>query len=300
MAVWIGSHALTMTELLVLLGRAWSRLLLYPGGVSAFAVIWLITYLQPRIAPSLNAHVFHPKHTNLTHPPTFYSLHTFVSISAVVLPWLSLALLPLPLAPMMERPVDVLVVLALLEWPFVLTIAAEVRSSRLPVQQNGWKRLAGVLNGYPCFVLALLLLVTVSRSLQLDQLTRLPGMDAGFVVIVAWIFGVCSLVVSLPPIMGLGPSATAAPGDLGLRTGLRLRGVGLVVLALFPLLGLLESYLWVFLLACVLVGCYLIAFIRFAGRWSARRWATGYAVLALMQLVVLLGVSAVALQDRLG
>ncbi|MEM8531262.1 MAG: hypothetical protein AAGF95_10495 [Chloroflexota bacterium] len=299
MAVWIGSHALTMTELLVLLGRAWSRLLFYPGGVSAFAVIWLIAYLQPRIASSLNAHVFHAKHTNLTHPPTFYALHTFLSMSAVVLPWLSLALLPLPLAPSMERPVDVLVALALFEWPLVLTLATEVRSSNQSAQQNGWRRLAAALNGYPCFVLALLLLMTVSRSLQLDQLTRLPGMDAGFVVIVAWIFGVCTLVVSLPPILGLGPFATAAPGDPGLRIGLRLRGIGLVVLALFPLLGLLESYLWVFLLACVLVGCYLIACIRFAGRWPTRRWAIGYAVLALAQLVVLLGASVVALQDRL-
>lgn len=300
MAVWIGSRALTMTELLVLLGRAWSRLLVYPGGVSAFAIIWLITYLQLRIGPSLSPHAFHPKYTSLTHPSTGHSLHTVVSISAVVLPWISLALLPLPLAPTMERPVDVLVLFALLEWPFVLTIATEVRSSNVHVQQNGWRRLANVLNGYPCLVLALLLLVPASRSLQLDQLTRLPGMDAGSVIVVAWIFGVCSLVVSLPPILGLGPFATAAPGDFGLCTGLRLRGVGLVVLALFPLLGLLESYLWVFLLACGLATCYLIAFIRLAGRWEAKQWSTGYALLSLVQLVVLLAVSAVVLQDRLG
>ncbi|NOK64214.1 MAG: hypothetical protein GFH27_549323n47 [Chloroflexi bacterium AL-W] len=299
MAVWIGSHALTMTELLVLLGRAWSRLLLYPGGVSAFALIWLIKYLQPRIVPSFLRHSLHLQPTSSTYVPVSQPLHTFASMSAVVLPWLALSLLPLPLAPAMERPIDVLVVVALLDWPLILTIAIEVRQRGWSVQQNSWRRLAAALNGYPSFMLAMLLLVMASRSLQLDQLTRLPGADTVPAILVAWALGVCTLVVSLPPLLGLGPFATDAPEDVGLRIGLRLRGIGLVVLAIFPLLGLLESYLWLFLLLCVCITGYLILFIRLAGRWSAQQWAIGYALLALVQLAVLLGVSVVVLQDRL-
>jgi len=33
---------LTANELLALLGRAWPRLLIYPGGLAAFTLIWLI------------------------------------------------------------------------------------------------------------------------------------------------------------------------------------------------------------------------------------------------------------------
>ena len=36
------SGALTANELLSLLGRAWPRLLIYPGGLAAFALVWLI------------------------------------------------------------------------------------------------------------------------------------------------------------------------------------------------------------------------------------------------------------------
>src|SRR5262245_31385493 len=36
------SGALTANELLALLGRAWPRLLIYPGGLAAFALVWLL------------------------------------------------------------------------------------------------------------------------------------------------------------------------------------------------------------------------------------------------------------------
>ena len=42
---------MTANELAVMLGRAWSRLLIYPGGMAAFGIIWLINMLQNREPP---------------------------------------------------------------------------------------------------------------------------------------------------------------------------------------------------------------------------------------------------------
>ena len=41
-------NPVTANELLALLGRAWSRLLIFPGGLTAFGLIWLIGTLQNR------------------------------------------------------------------------------------------------------------------------------------------------------------------------------------------------------------------------------------------------------------
>src|SRR5690349_11985740 len=46
--------AVTASELLALLGRAWSRLLIYPGGLAAFAAARLIAIIQKRELPSPN------------------------------------------------------------------------------------------------------------------------------------------------------------------------------------------------------------------------------------------------------
>src|SRR6476659_1407835 len=83
-------NPVTANELLALLGRAWSRLLIYPGGLSAFGVIWLIFSLRRR---------FPFKEASRRHPASQSPRHLVaLSRSAVILPWLALALLPLPLA----------------------------------------------------------------------------------------------------------------------------------------------------------------------------------------------------------
>ena len=50
---------MTANELLSLLGRAWSRLLIYPGGLTAFGIIWLFSLLQRQVLRAAN-HIFNP------------------------------------------------------------------------------------------------------------------------------------------------------------------------------------------------------------------------------------------------
>src|SRR3954449_5373591 len=77
----------TANELLALLGRAWSRLLIYPGGLSAFGLIWLISMLQHRSIGAPECHLgFRSESSRL------------LVLGSIVPPWLALALLPLPLA----------------------------------------------------------------------------------------------------------------------------------------------------------------------------------------------------------
>src|SRR5262249_32113737 len=85
----------TANELLALLGRAWSRLLIYPGGLTAFGLAWLIHALQNR----------EPRTTQRVpdREPDRLDGSGFWVLGSIVLPWLALALLPLPLAVALPR-----------------------------------------------------------------------------------------------------------------------------------------------------------------------------------------------------
>src|SRR3954447_26825686 len=97
-------NPVTANELLALLGRAWSRLLIYPGGLAAFGIVCLISMLQnrepPREYPTENRGTAEPRTTHRVpdQEPDRQEGSQFLVLSSVVLPWLALALLPLPLA----------------------------------------------------------------------------------------------------------------------------------------------------------------------------------------------------------
>ena len=78
------SGGLTASELLVLVGRAWSRLLLYPGGLAAFGLAWLIAIAEHHLErwPRITA-----KAAKVAKKGTFASLQNSLRwLSAVGIP----------------------------------------------------------------------------------------------------------------------------------------------------------------------------------------------------------------------
>jgi hypothetical protein len=94
-----------------------------------------------------------------------------LAASAVVLPWLGVALLPLPLAAPLARPVDLVVIVALLEWPRLLAITVDLHTGE---RLRGMQRLAAALNGYPPLALALILTAEGTGTLESVGLLRIP------------------------------------------------------------------------------------------------------------------------------
>jgi hypothetical protein len=276
---------LTANELLALLGLAWPRLLLYPGGLTAFAVVWLMERpgWRRRTAPSAGEQV-----------PA--ALPCAQAISAVVLPWLGLALLPLPQVARLTRQTDLIVVLALLEWPLVLTIAGEFCASTPDGDARLVRRLAAVLNSYPPLILAALALA--AGSFEVGALTRpLDASAPSRLVELHWL-GALAWTLALPPALGLGPFAAGPPAQCWLRIGLRLRALGLVALGALPWFPLFGDRPWLLPLPPLLIAALLWGYDRVAGG-SARGWARGYLVLAAALLLALLWAAASALQERL-
>src|SRR3954470_9305685 len=185
-------NPVTANELLALLGRAWSRLLIYPGGLAAFGIVCLISMLQNR----------EPRTTQWVpnREPDRQEGSQFLVLSSVVLPWLALALLPLPLAVELPRQIDIVVALALLEWPNVLAIRRELWTGDM-------RRLTAALNSYPPLILATLALAQASNSLELGALARAPGDSATTSTRALHWLGVIALALALPPALGLGPFA---------------------------------------------------------------------------------------------
>jgi hypothetical protein len=177
-------------------------LLLYPGGLTAFATIWMISTLQNR----------EPRTEN--REPVHHRGSQFAVLGSVALPWLGLALLPLPLAVGLPRQVDIVVTLALLEWPQVLAIRRALRAGDM-------RRLAAALNSYPPLILATLALAQSAGSLDIVALARSPGeLISGSASVLHWI-GAVALALALPPALGIGPF-----GDRGQEAGGRRREAG--------------------------------------------------------------------------
>jgi hypothetical protein len=313
-------NPVTANELLILLGRAWSRLLIYPGGLAAFGVVWLISTLQNREHPS-----GYPTKNQLVE-----GLHGsgFFVLSSIILPWLALALLPLPLAVALPRQIDIVVALVLLEWPNVLAIRQELRT-------GGMRRLAAALNSYPPLILATLALMQAGDSLELAALARAPGNSASVSTRALHWLGVFALALALPPALGIGPFADEgrATKDEGrtkddrrpswrssrshlvsiqasvarflaagaLQIGLRLRALGLVALAALPWAGAEGTGLALvrMLGSAALIAALLWGADRLAHGQAARRWAWAYLALDAVLLLALLGAAYLELQIKL-
>jgi hypothetical protein len=345
---------LTANELLALLGRAWPRLLIYPGGLAAFALIWLMTRTKNKEqrtkalehqelrtenwVPSgrtaepaesgdressalqralsschlvILSIVSHP----LTRSPAqsavggLWSVVGIMDISALALPWLALALLPLPRAAGLSRSIDLVVVLALLEWPLLLTIAAELRASAA-ARARAARRLASALNSYPPLILAALLLASAYGSLDTTTLTRTPDANTPAPVALLYWLAAGAWLLALPPVLGIGVFAAGPPDSRALRLGLWLRKLGLVALATlpwFPLVARPEAgrqaeadLAWLGLpLPLLIIAALLWGYSRLTAGRSARIWARAYLVLDAMLLLLLLWGAYTALQARL-
>jgi hypothetical protein len=300
----------TANELLVMLGRAWSRLLLYPGGLAAFGIIWLISVLQSRESPR-----GYPTENRVFDQREGY---WFLVLGSIVPPWLALALLPLPLAVALPRQLDIVVVLALLEWPNLLAIRQELRAGDM-------RHLAATLNSYPPLILATLALAQAAHSLELVALARVPDDTASMSTLWLHWLGVVALALALPAAIGLGPFAGDQPfehaqGERSISRrrnsqpptpnsqpptpiliGLRLRALGLVMLAALPWAGTEGTGLALLRMlgAAALIAALLWAFDRLTRGQAPGRWAWAYLGLNAVLLLALLGAAYLALQLRL-
>jgi hypothetical protein len=261
--------AVTLNELLALLGRAWSRLLLFPGGLAAFAAVCVIAYLWSQRptrtegrAPRSEAE---PARSANQEAETFAG-SWFLVVGSIAPPWLALALLPLPPAAGLSRQIDLIVALALLEAPLLLAVARELGKRDVARRTDVW-RLAAALNGYPVLILSGLALAQAAGSFGIAALARVPGdLAPAFARPLHWI-GAAGLALALPPLLGIGPfgapsplnkrsllgrggwevkgeklrarfaAVTRAVGVDPIQIGLWLRTLGLVLLAALPWMG---------------------------------------------------------------
>ncbi|MCS6839593.1 MAG: hypothetical protein NZ699_09325 [Roseiflexus sp.] len=277
---------MTTAELLSFLGLAWSRLLVFPGGACVLIAVWLAEAFERRRAqPAL---LFFPT-SWLTSPLT---------ASAVVLPWLGVALLPLPGATALSRPVDLVAVVGLLEWPRLLAITADLQRGD---RTRGVQRLAAALNGYPPLVLSLLLMSLKTGTLEVAGLLRVPEIGAPLQHTAWFWLGAGALILALPPLIEVGPFALDTLDEL--RPGLRLRTLGFILIAALPGMALLtrddaEDW-WRIALPPLALGGALWVFHSSTRQQSALRWARIYAGLDLILLLALLAAGLLALQARL-
>jgi hypothetical protein len=289
---------LTANELLALLGRAWPRLLIYPGGLAAFVLVWLLVRTKNQ----------EPRTENRNALPG--SRFSVLGSSAVVLPWLGLALLPLPYAAALGRQTDLIAGLALLEWPLLLTITFELRDCGAETSRHAHARLAAALNGYPPLILATLVLLSAAGSLDLAALMRTPEVATpARAALLHWV-GAAAWLLALPPALGTGAFATPRPRAYALRIGLGLRAVGLVAIAALPWFALVATSDenapvtteagWLLLpIPPLVIAGLLWGFARLSAKQPARRWARAYLALDAVLLLVLLWAAYATLEDRL-
>jgi hypothetical protein len=281
-----------LNELLALLGRAWTRLLIFPGGLAAFAAIWALALVANREPRTQNRSSIASRSSRLS------------ILGSLIPPWLMLALLPLPPAPGLSRQLDLIAALALLECPLLLAIADDLAAGTQAARQAG-RRLAAALNGYPALLLASLALAQASGSFEIATLARVPGdLAPAYALPLHWV-GAAGWALALPPMLGIGAFSAGAPLPLGMR----LRAIGLVLLAALPWMaafGTLEEGglrtprgLAAWALSPLVLGSLLWAYHRLTARHSARMWARAYLALDIVLLLALLWAAYQALQARL-
>lgn len=299
---------MTAGELLALLGRVWPRLLLYPGGLTAFAIVWLMhrarhRRLAPRMSPGAQAeqrpHDANDPNAVITHTATADHESpkriTIIDISAIASPWLGLALLPLPFGAPLNRQVDIIVLLALLEWPLALAIVEDLRR-----KEGAARRIIAALNSYPPRILATLALVQSARSFELGAFAQSPGQQATDAARALYWLGAVVWVLALLPALGLGPFGAGAPARRSISIGLQLRAIGLVAISALPwaLIVGTESR-WLLPLPPLLIAGLLWGVGRASARLTAQRLAYAYLLLDAALLIALCWAAFVTLRDRL-
>lgn len=303
---------MTIAELLTLLGLSWSRLFIFPGGLFAFTIVALAERAgaRRRAAPRQEGRggsirfVAGYQRCRSAVSGFFRSdtcLPSPLAVSAIVPPWLGIALLPLPFAAPAVRPIDIVATVALLEWPRLLAIAADLRAGDRARVKRGTRRLAAALNSYPPLVLSVMLLAQATGTLESAGLLRLPASDAA-IIDAAWFWiGVAALALTLPPLLDVGPFAPGAGDEGVIGAGLRLRTLGLILLAVLPWLAWLTraDQLWAAWLPPLALAVMLWLFHRATHGASAIRWARMYLAYDALLLLLLLITALLDLRQRL-
>lgn len=273
---------MTIAELLSFLGLAWSRLLVFPGGLCVIIAVWLVDVLTRRSTSSGIPRLW------LASPLT---------ASAVVIPWIGVALLPLPRIVSLSRPIDLIAVIALLEWPRLLAIATDMQAHH---RTRGVQRLAAALNSYPPLVLSMVLLSLGSGTLESVGLLRVPDSSTSLLQTAWFWLGTVALLLALPPFIEAGPFALDAPDAL--LPGMRLRALGIVLIAALPGIALLTRDAddwWRIALPPLAIIAAVYGFHRSTKRHSATVWARLYLVYDVLLLLALLAAGLLALRERL-
>jgi hypothetical protein len=266
---------MTLPELLALLGRSWSRLLLYPGGLGLALALALGWVWRPPAA--LANHAWRP----------------IEQISMLALPWLGVALLPLPYATALGRSLDLVLLLALLEWPQLLLAAREARGGLVG-------RLAALLNGYPALLAALLLLALPDGSLDLSTMAASPAGGAPTLARIGHWVGAVGLLPALMPLLGIGAFAALPSSDRLVRLGLLLRAIGIAAIAALPWVTLIpEGQYWLLPLPPIGVGLAIWGMHALGARATQKMWARMLLWLALCEIALLLLAASEGLAGRL-
>lgn len=138
-----------MGELFGALGLAWPRLLIYPGGLFALTLAWLV---------GLAGSAAHAPDSEMP-----------LQVSALVMPLVAISMLPLPYAVEFAYGPDLIVTLALLDWPLLLMLA---RNPQTPLMQKG-----ALLEHYMLILLSVAVLSAESGNLGLGELAAGPAED---------------------------------------------------------------------------------------------------------------------------
>jgi hypothetical protein len=156
-------------ELLGALGLAWPRLLIYPGGLAALGLAWLLArWMQVAVGAGQD------RAPHRIGPPL--SLRSgrgaggeglIADIVDALPPLLALALLPLPPARGFPYGIDLVAALALLGWPRLRALAA-----------GGG--LAESLPGYGMLLLGGVLMGAGAGGVELSRMARSPGAALGW------------------------------------------------------------------------------------------------------------------------
>lgn len=225
-----------MNDLLALLGQAWPRLLLYPGGLCAMVVLWLWLALhkQQRLFGSTSAKAW---------------LHC-------VPPLLVISLLPVRGAVELGQSLDLFVAICLVEWPLFVALSDRSNQQSEAIQRS-------LLQGYSLLLPSLLLLADLNNSLLLGAQAASPPAWLWEPIIFRWIAALAWLV-ALFPLAGLGPFRRENEPDLAAHSRI-VAHLGLISL---PLLGLLHERIWLMPLVPIGLGLALYA----SQKWLQSPW----------------------------
>jgi hypothetical protein len=287
---------MSLNELLALLGRSWSRLLVYPGGLSMLLVLLAVAGVRGRIRS------WHPADLlNLLRQP----LRRWRELSALVVPWLALAFMPLPRAVSLSFQFDLLLLLFLCEWPLWLCIADE-----LPEQpQQGIRRLSNALNAYPLLIVSCLCFAAAYGTIEASVLGRAPDENTSLRTWWAFWLGALGLLASLPVLLQIGPFYVDLPTNPYLAWGLGIRQIALAAFVSMPWYSVVArieveyqaeaDFSWIGMAIPMLGIALLIWLILRVPSTQRKGWAWAYFALSIALLAALWYLSFDVLQTRL-